>query len=35
MEEAKSGGKKKGKVAEAPKELDSCTIFVAKEYPEF
>lgn len=29
------GGKKKKGPAEPAKEIDSCTIFVAKEYPEF
>ena len=36
LEKAKTGGKKKGKgPVEAPKELSTCVVFVAKEYPEF
>lgn len=31
----KGGKKGKGKEAEPAKEIDSCVIFVAKEYPEF
>lgn len=29
------GKKKKGAAAEEKKEMNSCTIFIAKEYPEF
>jgi len=35
---AKSGGKKKAKKGAQPEEqknLESCAVFVAKEYPEF
>jgi leucyl-tRNA synthetase len=36
LEKAKTGGKKKGKgPAEEAKELSTCVVFVAKEYPEF
>jgi leucyl-tRNA synthetase len=36
LEKAKTGGKKKGKgPVEEPKELSTCVVFVAKEYPEF
>jgi hypothetical protein len=36
LEKAKSGGKKKkGGKEEEKKEIDSCAIFIAKEYPEF
>lgn len=38
FETAKSGGNKKkakkGAPAEAPKEIEKCYIFVAREYPE-
>jgi len=36
LEKAKLGGKKKkGAAPEEKKELNTCTIFIAKEYPEF
>ena len=37
IEKAKAGGKKKPKKGEAPeaKVIEKCTVFVAKEYPEF
>jgi len=35
VEKAKGGGGKKKKGNEPAKEIDSCVIFVAKEYPEF
>lgn len=38
LEKAKTGGKKKpkkGAEAEPAKVIESCTLFVAKEYPEF
>lgn len=36
LDKAKTGGKKKGKgPVEEPKELNTCLVFVAKEYPEF
>ena len=38
LENAKKGGKggkKKGGAAEEKKEIDTCAIFVAKEYPEW
>ena len=38
IDKAKTGGKKKpkkGAEPEAPKVIENCTIFVAKEYPEF
>ena len=36
LEKAKLGGKKKkGAAPEEKKEIDSCTIFIAREYPEF
>ena len=39
LEKAKSGGKggkkNKGAAAEEKKEIDSCAVFIAKEYPEF
>lgn len=36
LEKAKMGGKKKkGAAAEEKKEIDSCAIFIAREYPEF
>jgi len=36
LEKAKLGGKKKkGKQEEPAKVLEKCTVFIAKEYPEF
>jgi len=37
LEKAKLGGgkKKKGAQAEPAKVIEKCTVFVAKEYPEF
>lgn len=44
FEQAKSGGKKKGKggkqpkkgeAVEEPKQMDHCVLFIATEYPEF
>ena len=37
LEKAKSGGgkKKKGAAPEEKKEIDSCAVFIANEYPAF
>jgi len=38
LEKAKlggKGGKKKGAAPEEKKEINSCAIFIAREYPEF
>ena len=36
LEKAKAGGKKKkGAAPEEKKEIDTCAIFTAKEYPAF